>query len=74
MREAGGNMQESTVSSAEVARFDALAGRWWDPRGPMRALHRMNPARVAWIAGRAARAFPGASSLRVLDVGCGGGL
>ena len=67
-------MQEGTVSSAEVARFDALAGQWWDPRGPMRALHRMNPARVEWIAGRAARAFPGAGGLRVLDVGCGAGL
>ncbi len=67
-------MQDSTVSAAEVARFDALASRWWDPQGPMRALHRMNPARVEWIAARAARAFPGAHGLRVLDVGCGAGL
>jgi 2-polyprenyl-6-hydroxyphenyl methylase / 3-demethylubiquinone-9 3-methyltransferase len=67
-------MQESTVSAAEVARFDALAASWWDPRGPMRALHRMNPARVEWIAARAARAFPGSRGWRVLDVGCGAGL
>lgn len=63
-----------TVSPAEVARFDALAGRWWEPNGPMRALHHMNPARVAWIVAQAARAFPGADGGRVLDVGCGAGL
>jgi 2-polyprenyl-6-hydroxyphenyl methylase/3-demethylubiquinone-9 3-methyltransferase len=39
-----------TVSPEEIARFDALAGDWWDPDGPMRPLHRMNPARIAWIA------------------------
>lgn len=59
-----------TVSPAEIARFDALAATWWDPRGPMRALHAMNPARVAWIAERVA-AQPGASWL---DVGCGAGI
>ena len=45
-------MPGMTVSPAEVARFDALAARWWDPNGPMRPLHRMNPARVAWIVER----------------------
>jgi 2-polyprenyl-6-hydroxyphenyl methylase / 3-demethylubiquinone-9 3-methyltransferase len=45
-------MPAMTVSPEEVARFDALASRWWDPNGPMRPLHRMNPARVAWIAER----------------------
>ena len=42
-------MVESTISADEVARFGALASRWWDPRGPMRPLHAMNPARVGWI-------------------------
>ncbi|MEO8715631.1 MAG: bifunctional 2-polyprenyl-6-hydroxyphenol methylase/3-demethylubiquinol 3-O-methyltransferase UbiG [Acetobacteraceae bacterium] len=65
---------QGTVSADEVARFDALAARWWDPNGPMRPLHRMNPARLAWIEERVARAFPGATALRVLDVGCGAGL
>ncbi len=60
-----------TVSPAEVARFDALAAEWWDPDGPMRPLHRMNPARVAWIAERIAE---GADRPRLLDVGCGAGL
>ncbi len=67
-------MQRGTVSAAEVARFDALAARWWDPHGPMRALHRMNPARVDWIAARVAQAFPGATGLALLDVGSGAGV
>jgi 2-polyprenyl-6-hydroxyphenyl methylase/3-demethylubiquinone-9 3-methyltransferase len=65
-------MPGMTVSPAEVARFDALAARWWDPNGPMRPLHRMNPARVAWIAERARVGTNGA--VRVLDIGCGAGL
>jgi 2-polyprenyl-6-hydroxyphenyl methylase/3-demethylubiquinone-9 3-methyltransferase len=56
-------MRGMTVSPDEVARFDALAARWWDPDGPMRPLHRMNPVRIDWIDG-----------LRVLDIGCGAGL
>jgi 2-polyprenyl-6-hydroxyphenyl methylase/3-demethylubiquinone-9 3-methyltransferase len=48
-------MPSVTVSPAEVAQFDALATRWWDPDGPMRPLHRMNPTRVAWIAERIRR-------------------
>jgi len=58
-----------TVSPDEVARFEALAGRWWDPQGPMRALHRMNPARIDWITARIA-----SCSANILDVGCGAGL
>ena len=61
------------VSAAEIAQFDGMAAQWWDPRGPMRPLHRMNPARIAWIAARMTRVF-GDAKLRVLDVGCGGGL
>lgn len=56
-------------SQAELDKFDALAQRWWDPDGPQKALHALNPARLGYVAGRA--------SLRdacVLDVGCGGGL
>jgi 2-polyprenyl-6-hydroxyphenyl methylase/3-demethylubiquinone-9 3-methyltransferase len=72
-------MTGPTVSHAEVARFDALAARWWDPNGPMRPLHRMNPARVAWIADRLKKTPPpvaggawGEGAL--LDIGCGAGV
>jgi 2-polyprenyl-6-hydroxyphenyl methylase/3-demethylubiquinone-9 3-methyltransferase len=74
-------MPGTTASPAEIARFDALAARWWDPNGPMRPLHRMNPVRVAWIAERAAvggaardPASPIRHTPRLLDVGCGAGV
>lgn len=61
-------MNSSTVSAAEVGKFDRLASRWWDPRGPMKPLHQMNPTRVGWIE----NLLPGPT--RILDVGCGAGL
>ena len=61
-------MSSGTVSAAEVGKFDRLASRWWDPNGPMKPLHRMNPARIGWID----RMLPGPT--RILDVGCGAGL
>ena len=64
----------ATVSPTEIARFDALAASWWDPAGPMRALHRMNPARIGWIVEQATRAFAGRTGLAVLDIGCGAGI
>ncbi|HEY8290194.1 MAG TPA: bifunctional 2-polyprenyl-6-hydroxyphenol methylase/3-demethylubiquinol 3-O-methyltransferase UbiG [Acetobacteraceae bacterium] len=67
-------MGGATVSAKEVARFDALAANWWDPNGPMRPLHRMNPARIGWIRQRIGRHFPDTAGLRLLDVGCGAGL
>ena len=65
--------QASSVLTAEVARFDALAARWWDPAGPMRPLHAMNPLRLGWIDARIRARF-GAGGARILDVGCGAGL
>ena len=67
-------MVDTTVSPDEVARFNALAASWWDKSGPMRPLHAMNPARIGWILGHAAKRFPAADGVRLLDVGCGGGL
>jgi 2-polyprenyl-6-hydroxyphenyl methylase/3-demethylubiquinone-9 3-methyltransferase len=57
------------VSPEEIARFDALAARWWDPDGESRPLHDLNPVRTGYIASR--MDLRGA---RVADVGCGGGL
>lgn len=60
----------TNLIAAEIAKFDALAAQWWDPRGPMRPLHAMNPARLGWITAR----LPGPPPVSVLDVGCGAGL
>lgn len=61
-------MSGTTVRDAEVDKFDRLAGRWWDPNGPMKPLHRMNPARIEWME---TLLPPGC---KVVDVGCGAGL
>jgi 2-polyprenyl-6-hydroxyphenyl methylase/3-demethylubiquinone-9 3-methyltransferase len=73
--ESAGNMAGTAtrnVSAAEIARFGKLAATWWDPRGPMRPLHQMNPLRVGWIAERIGRRFD--HPVRLLDIGCGAGL
>jgi 2-polyprenyl-6-hydroxyphenyl methylase / 3-demethylubiquinone-9 3-methyltransferase len=57
------------VSHDEIARFDKLASRWWDPDGESRPLHDLNPVRADYIASRVAL-----SGAKVADVGCGGGL
>lgn len=63
--------QETTINvdAAEVAKFDALASRWWDPAGDFRTLHEINPLRLDWI-----RRQAGLDGLRVVDIGCGGGI
>ena len=57
------------VSAAEIAKFGALAHRWWDENGPQRPLHELNPARLGYVRDRVKL-----SGGKVLDVGCGGGL
>jgi 2-polyprenyl-6-hydroxyphenyl methylase/3-demethylubiquinone-9 3-methyltransferase len=57
------------VDQAELAKFNELAHRWWDPHGEFRPLHEINPLRLDWIDGRAQLA-----GKAVLDVGCGGGV
>jgi 2-polyprenyl-6-hydroxyphenyl methylase/3-demethylubiquinone-9 3-methyltransferase len=61
--------RDDNFSQAELDKFNELAHRWWDPDGPQKALHALNPARLGYIAERVT--LHGA---RVLDVGCGGGL
>lgn len=60
---------EQNIDRTEQEKFDAVASGWWDPEGPFRPLHELNPARLKFIADRA-----DISSRRVADVGCGGGI
>ena len=71
----------STIDAAEVARFAALADTWWDPAGKMGMLHKFNPVRLGFIKEAACRRFSrdpkrldSLAGLRVLDIGCGGGI
>ncbi|MEX2494977.1 MAG: bifunctional 2-polyprenyl-6-hydroxyphenol methylase/3-demethylubiquinol 3-O-methyltransferase UbiG [Woeseia sp.] len=59
----------ANVDDAEIARFDALASRWWDPDGDFRPLHEINPLRLDYLRQRTEL-----RGRRVLDVGCGGGI
>jgi 2-polyprenyl-6-hydroxyphenyl methylase / 3-demethylubiquinone-9 3-methyltransferase len=70
-----------TIDQDEIARFSRHAGQWWDAGGPMAALHKFNPVRLAYIRDRAAAHFSRDASrldslagLRILDIGCGGGI
>jgi 2-polyprenyl-6-hydroxyphenyl methylase/3-demethylubiquinone-9 3-methyltransferase len=57
------------VDAAEIAKFEALAQRWWDPQGEFKPLHDLNPLRLEFVAARAPL-----EEKDVLDVGCGGGI
>jgi 2-polyprenyl-6-hydroxyphenyl methylase/3-demethylubiquinone-9 3-methyltransferase len=57
------------VDAAEIAKFDSLAARWWDPTGDFRPLHEINPLRLDYIRQRTE-----IEGKRVLDIGCGGGI
>jgi 2-polyprenyl-6-hydroxyphenyl methylase/3-demethylubiquinone-9 3-methyltransferase len=61
--------QPLNVDNAEIAKFEALAARWWDTQGEFRPLHEINPLRANWIDERAPVA-----GRRLIDVGCGGGI
>jgi 2-polyprenyl-6-hydroxyphenyl methylase/3-demethylubiquinone-9 3-methyltransferase len=63
------NAAASNHDPAEIARFDATAQRWWDPRGEFRPLHVLNPVRLDYVDQKASL-----RGKRVLDVGCGGGI
>ena len=71
----------SSIDPAEVARFDAMAKTWWDPKGPMAVLHRFNPLRLAFVRdvacahfGRDAKTPRVLDGLSLVDIGCGGGV
>ena len=72
---------QTTVDAAEVAKFEAMASEWWDPQGKFKPLHMLNPCRLDYITTQIAAEFgrdllsPAPfAGLRILDIGCGGGL
>ncbi|WP_372884423.1 bifunctional 2-polyprenyl-6-hydroxyphenol methylase/3-demethylubiquinol 3-O-methyltransferase UbiG [Shimia sp.] len=72
---------QGTVDPSEVAKFEAMAAEWWDPKGKFKPLHLMNPCRLDYLTSQIAAEFGrdlGAAKpfdgLRLLDIGCGGGL
>jgi len=74
-------VRRTTIDAGEVERFSALAQEWWNPNGKFRPLHKFNPVRLAYIRdnvaahfGRDPRAAKPFEGLRILDIGCGGGL
>ena len=67
--------QKTTIDAEEVARFSKIADEWWDPKGKFAPLHRINPLRIQYIVEQIqASGFNVQSDLRLLDIGCGGGL
>ena len=72
---------KTTIDQSEVDRFSAMAAEWWDPTGKFRPLHKFNPVRLEYVRnrvcaqyGREANVNRPLEGLRVLDIGCGGGL
>ncbi len=72
---------KTTVDAGEIAKFEAMAAEWWDPDGKFKPLHMMNPVRLEYITrqiaaefGRDTDAEAPFGGLRILDIGCGGGL
>jgi 2-polyprenyl-6-hydroxyphenyl methylase/3-demethylubiquinone-9 3-methyltransferase len=72
---------KTTIDQSEVDRFSAMAADWWDPTGKFRPLHKFNPVRIAYIRdkvtehfGRDPKSHRPLEGLRLLDIGCGGGL
>jgi 2-polyprenyl-6-hydroxyphenyl methylase/3-demethylubiquinone-9 3-methyltransferase len=73
--------QASSIDTAEIERFSKLASTWWDPRGPMAPLHKLNPIRLGYIRDKATEHFGRdpkkldcLKGLRMLDIGCGAGI
>ncbi|WP_371155679.1 bifunctional 2-polyprenyl-6-hydroxyphenol methylase/3-demethylubiquinol 3-O-methyltransferase UbiG [Jannaschia sp. 2305UL9-9] len=71
----------TTIDDAEIAKFQAMAAEWWDPEGKFKPLHMLNPCRLDYITRQIAGEFDRDLStnapfagLRILDIGCGGGL
>jgi 2-polyprenyl-6-hydroxyphenyl methylase/3-demethylubiquinone-9 3-methyltransferase len=79
--ETGMQAPQNTVDASEIAKFEAMAAEWWDPNGKFKPLHMLNPCRLDYITRQIAAEFDRDLSaplpfagLRLLDIGCGGGL
>jgi 2-polyprenyl-6-hydroxyphenyl methylase / 3-demethylubiquinone-9 3-methyltransferase len=77
----GQQKSTGTIDAAEIEHFSRLSRQWWDTRGPLKALHKFNPVRVAYIRDRAAAHFGRdrtradcLAGVSILDIGCGGGI
>ncbi len=69
MTETKSESRQDNSDPAELAKFNALASRWWDPDGEFRPLHQINPLRLGWIKERTTL-----DGKKVVDIGCGGGI
>ncbi|HZC01707.1 MAG TPA: methyltransferase domain-containing protein, partial [Gammaproteobacteria bacterium] len=63
------NRDAVNVDPQELAKFESLAARWWDPSGELHTLHDINPVRLQYIEKHA-----GLAGRQVIDIGCGGGI
>ncbi|MGH1410629.1 MAG: bifunctional 2-polyprenyl-6-hydroxyphenol methylase/3-demethylubiquinol 3-O-methyltransferase UbiG [Aeromonas sp.] len=61
---------DANVDLTEIAKFEAIASRWWDMEGEFKPLHQINPVRLDWITNKSGGLF----GKRILDIGCGGGI
>ena len=73
--------QQTTVDASEIAKFEAMAAEWWDPNGKFKPLHMLNPCRLDYVTAQIAEEFERdlttdlpLKGIRILDIGCGGGL
>jgi len=75
------SITRNSVDPREIAQFSKLSRQWWDETGPFAPIHRITPARMAYLkgvicahAGRDTKSLRALTDLRILDIGCGGGL
>ena len=73
-------MKNSTINKKEIEKFSKIAEEWWNPEGKFKPLHKFNPVRISYIRDNIIKTFKldnnkiPLKNLRILDVGCGGGL